>query len=108
MAKGVMVVESRPDPGREEEFNRWYREVHVHDVLDIPGFVSVQRFKLCRRDDEAEVPPPTYLAVYDIEADDLGAPLAELAARSAAGRTQKSDAMSSDPPPVVRLFELVE
>ncbi|HXZ63072.1 MAG TPA: DUF4286 family protein [Acidimicrobiales bacterium] len=108
MAKGVMVVESRPEPAREDEFNRWYREVHVPEVLAVPGFVSVRRFKLRPRDVDAQEPPPTYLAVYDVESEDLGAPLAELAARSAAGQTQRSDAMSSDPPPVVRLFELVD
>lgn len=48
---------------------------------------------------------PDYLAVYEIEADDVSAPLRELRRRSAAGETTRSDALQLDPPPVVGLYE---
>ena len=42
---------------------------------------------------------PEYLAVYEIEADDLAAPLHELRRRSAAGETTPSGALSATRPP---------
>jgi hypothetical protein len=46
-----------------------------------------------------------YLAIYDLEADDLTAPVKELGARSASGRSTPSDAIQLDPRPVVTVYE---
>jgi hypothetical protein len=101
VAKGILVVESGPsDPSREDEYNAWYDGPHMADVCAVPGFVGCRRYKL------RGAPTPTYLAVYELEADDLDAPVAELRARSAAGHIARSDALATDPPPTVRLYEL--
>ena len=103
MARGILVVESGPsDPSREDEYNAWYDGPHAADVCAVPGFVGCHRYKRC------DGPTPTYLAVYELEADDLGAAVAELRARSADGRIARSDALRTDPPPTVRLYELVD
>lgn len=105
-----MIVESAPRPGVEEEaFHRWYSERHVPALLSIPGFVSARRYR--RRGDLRGGPDPAgrpFLAVYELEADDLAEPLAELAARSAAGRTGGADALQTSPPPVVTVYELLD
>ena len=99
MPKGIMVVQSCPsDPAREEEFNEWYSQTHVPELLTIAGIVSAHRYKV---HGEADRP---YLAVYEIEADDITAPMKEWAARSAAGQANMSDAMQLDPPPVITFY----
>jgi len=40
----ILQVSTRALAGREEEFNRWYGEVHVGEVLAVPGFSSCRRF----------------------------------------------------------------
>ncbi|MFC5752234.1 hypothetical protein [Actinomadura rugatobispora] len=108
MPKGIMVVQSGPsDPAREDEYNEWYGKTHLADVCAVPGFVGARRYKV--RDGGGEGGAgPSYLAIYEIEADDLAAPLAELRARSISGQIKMSDALQMDPAPVVTFYELIE
>ena len=47
MAKYTFVVMSNPTtPAQEAEYNEWYNKTHIADVLNVPGFVAAQRFKL--------------------------------------------------------------
>ena len=110
MPKGIMVVQSDPaDPSREDEYNDWYDNTHVPEICAVPGFVSARRYKVHRPAVGGDgSPAPAYLAIYEIDADDLMAPAAELRARSAAGQTHGSDALRVDPPPVVTIYELME
>ncbi|MCB2192338.1 MAG: DUF4286 family protein [Deltaproteobacteria bacterium] len=50
------------DPSQEEEWNRWYVEVHVPQVLACPGFHRARRY---RSPDESS--SPKYIAIYDID-----------------------------------------
>lgn len=108
MAKGIMVVQSAPsDPEREDEFNQWYSHTHLPELRAVPGFVSARRYRV--HDARAGAPSAhPYLAIYEIEADDLTGPVNELRARSAAGQTTKTDTLQTDPPAVVTLYELIE
>lgn len=47
-------------PGKEEEFNRWYNEKHLPEVLGCPGFLSAARY-------ECTAGEPRYLAMYELE-----------------------------------------
>jgi hypothetical protein len=103
--KGLMLVQSVPsDPAREDEYNAWYAGKHVADVLEIPGVVSARRYRLVGRRDQA----PTYLAVYELDADDVRAPLRELGGRISSGAIEMSDVIQQDPAPVVTLYELTD
>lgn len=105
MAKGLMLVQSVPsDPAREDEYNDWYAGKHVPEVLEIPGVVSGRRYKLVGRPGT----PPSYLAVYELEADDVRAPLRELGARASSGVIEMSDVIQLDPPPTITLYELTD
>ena len=76
MAKYCFVVFSDPTPGKEDEYNSWYDDVHLPEVLAVPGFVSARRLKI------ADVPaventtlPGRYLTLYEMETDDPDAVL---------------------------------
>jgi hypothetical protein len=75
-ARHQFVVLSNPVDGREDEYNRWYDEVHIHEMVQVPGFVSAQRYRI----DPVFVGSPAhrYAALYDMETDDPAATLAEL------------------------------
>lgn len=75
MARYVYTVFSNAVAGREDEYNSWYTERHLDDVLRIPGFVAAQRFRLALEDAAA---PARYLAIYELETDDPRKALAEL------------------------------
>jgi hypothetical protein len=108
VAKGIMVVESAPaEPERDAEFNEWYSGTHIPEICAIPGFVAARRYRVHERAG-APSTKATYLAIYELEADDLDQPLAELAARSAGGQMTSSDALGRSPAPVVTIYELIE
>ena len=106
--KGIMFVESAPvSAEREGEFNDWYDTIHIPEILSIPGFLGARRFEL--RDSETVPADPSkrrYVAVYELEADDLDAPIREMRARREAGTTTRSDSLQTDPPPVITVYEL--
>ena len=75
MAKYIMLAFSNPVPGREDEYNAWYDEFHVPEMLMTPGLVAAQRYRV------APVEPPDYpgyqpmpykyLNLMEMETDDL-------------------------------------
>lgn len=94
-----MYVETRPSsPERQAEFDKWYNEVHLKEVCDIDGVLSARRYAPV----DGEGP---FVAVYELDADDLGSVIEQLGKRSVSGEIHMSDALQLDPPPVVRLLE---
>ncbi|HLH68533.1 MAG TPA: hypothetical protein VKY90_05775 [Candidatus Dormibacteraeota bacterium] len=67
------LVQTNALPGRDREFNDWYTNRHIYDILAVPGIVSAQRFRLSsarRSSNYSSMPPPfEYLALYDIDGD---------------------------------------
>ena len=103
MPRGIMVVQSRPsDPAREDEYNQWYSHTHLPEIRAVPEFVAARRYKVHNGADHS------YLAIYEIDAEDLTDPVKELQARSASGQMHLSDALQLDPPPTVTLCELLD
>lgn len=76
-----MLVLSNPVAGREVEYNDWYQNVHLRQMLALEGFRSAQRFVLSRPMTERGT--WSYAAIYEIETDDIDAVLERV--RSAAG-----------------------
>ena len=107
MPKGIMVVQSSPaDAEKDAAYNEWYSGTHVPELLAIPGFVSARRYRVAGGAKEGQ---HSYLAVYEIEADDLTVPVKEIRARSASGQTTSAgDLVQADPPAVVTLYELID
>jgi hypothetical protein len=101
-----MVVQSAPsDPEREDEYNNWYASKHLPQVCAVPGIVAVRRYKV-RGGGDGQA--PEYVAIYELDADDLTGPMRELRARSASGQIHISDVLRLDPPPVVTLYEQID
>jgi hypothetical protein len=109
MRKGILLVQSGPvDPSREDEYNDWYTNTHIPDMLAGPGFVSARRYRRVN-DTVTPSPLPAYLAIYELESDDLAEPLAARRERRARGLTSPtSDALATDPPAVMTTYELLE
>jgi hypothetical protein len=107
MPKAIMFVQSRPSsPDCEDEYNDWYTNTHLEDVLAIPGITGARRFKASK----AAPPPagaPEYCAIYELNIDDLDSVMPELAARFADGRMRMTDAMEMDPAPAFTIYELI-
>ena len=102
MAKHIFLALTNPVEGKEPEFNEWYNTHHVPDVINVPGFVSGQRFKLSDSQFGGEASKAyKYLAVYEIETDDIAATIKELRALAAVPRTSlpptRSTASASRP-----------
>jgi hypothetical protein len=85
------VVLTNAVEGHEAEFNDWYSNTHLADVVAIPGFVSADRFELA----EFQRTLPQ-LAIYEIETDDLKWVTEELGRRSGTPAMVISDAMHKD------------
>ena len=92
----LYLVFGNPAEGREDEFNEWYDNVHVPEVLATPGMLTAQRFEL--RDTELSraegVPAPThrYLTVYEMEGD-VDATMAKIGEAVLSGEMKMSDAL---------------
>lgn len=87
-AMGEKQVRSKPAKGaphlffaltnaikeEEENFNRWYDEVHLPEVIThLPDFVAGQRYKLSPHQRRETAPAWEYLAVYELRSDDVAA-----------------------------------
>ena len=66
--KHLVVVLTEPVPGRESEFDDYYENTHLDEVLATTGWEKAQRFRLT--DQTGRECPLPYLALYEVEADD--------------------------------------
>ena len=73
MEKWFLTVESNCcDPSKEKEFSDWYKNTHLPDILEIPGFVYAAFYENTNPSEGQG----KFLAIYDIETDDLAGALA--------------------------------
>ena len=64
--------------GREKEYDRWYLNHHIHELLEVPGFAAAQRFTIERAVCEGLLPAFNFLGVYEVRTDDLARSIATL------------------------------
>jgi hypothetical protein len=87
----VYLVMADPLPGREWDFNDGYQNMHMGDLVQLPGWTGAQRFRLV-----PEIMPrhiqPLYrrgnLIIWDQEGDDLGKLQSESRAAIAGGKSR--------------------
>ena len=96
MEKHVFVVLTNAVEGEDDAFNEWYSGVHLADVLKVPGIVAAQRFKLSDVQRDKPPLPYRYLALYEIETDDLNRTLAVLRERAGTSAMVISDAVAPE------------
>lgn len=73
MAKHLLVVLTNPVHGKDDEYNGWYTNQHLGDVVGIDGYVAATRYKLSDAQISGGQLPYEYLAIYEVETDDLPA-----------------------------------
>lgn len=99
MPTGIFLVESEPiSSDSADEFNKWYDETHIPEILTVDGFVSARRF--------VSADGSKFVAVYEIDTD-IDSAKASLQVAAADGRLTKPVAVKLDPPPSQRYFTLV-
>jgi len=91
MGRHVLVVYTNPVEGEEDEYNKWYDETHLPDIVDVPGVVSGTRLKLNPVAGTGEGATHQYLALYEIDGDPA-AVMAEIGARVGNGQMVLSSA----------------
>jgi len=91
MAKFVLVVQSKAQPGRDDDYNAWYDDHHFGEICALPGVTGGRRldYVMSLMGD----PGLPYLALYEVETDDIGATMAEMGKRGASGEMTMSDAL---------------
>ena len=89
-----MVVMSRPTEGREDEYNEWYQNVHLKELVALPGFKSARRYRMARSLVQGEAWP--YMAVYELETEDIDAVLQGLRDAAEKRRLTMSVALDTD------------
>jgi hypothetical protein len=117
MTKYLWAVLTNAEDGADAGFNRWYDDVHLPDLLRVPGIVAAQRYKLAdvqtKRVDGRTVVVAAqdaalqhqYLAVYEIETDDLSAVLQAVSDRAGTPQMRMTDTLKPDASPMC--FELI-
>lgn len=87
----VVMVLTEPTAGKEADFNDYYENIHLEEVLATTRLMSAQRFKLA--DEVGQPCPLPYLAVYEAEADDPAGVIANL--NETRGEREQSDALNT-------------
>jgi hypothetical protein len=60
----LLIIKTDVDLEMEEEFNRWYNEEHIPNLLNVPGVLSAKRGLNLDKG-------PKYIAVYEHENIDV-------------------------------------
>jgi hypothetical protein len=84
MPQALLAVFSNPTSAESEvEYNDWYDHIHLKDVVAVPGIIAAQRFRLVDVEVEGGIPWPAhrYLAIYEVDTDDLDALSEEISRR---------------------------
>jgi hypothetical protein len=102
----LFVFSDCKDPAREQEFNDWYSNVHLPDMLAVPGMISATRWmSASSRPGEHR----RYLAMYEMETDDLEKFDASVRERGMWTMHQGrfSDLPKFDPPDIPRTYKQI-
>jgi hypothetical protein len=59
----ILVTSVDISPEGEEQFNRWYNDKHLPEVMACPGFRSAARYECTHGE-------PRYIAVYELDNED--------------------------------------
>jgi hypothetical protein len=92
LMREIVVTLTDPVEGEDDEYNSWYSDTHLGEVLAIDGFVAAQRFRVV--DGTSPGAPHRYLAIYEIEDGELESAQDRLQAALMGGKLKTSSAIS--------------
>ena len=109
MPRALYTVHSQPSsPEREDEYNDWYDNVHLGELLAVPGTVSARRY---RRAAPQMTPQPEgghrYITVVERDVEDVPAAIADMKSRTSQGFGTGPQLMDHDAPPLVTIWEAI-
>jgi hypothetical protein len=88
----AMLVFANPVPGLENDFNDWYTITHMGDLVQLPGWLGAQRFRIV----SSLNPRPTregyrhgYLIIWDQEGSDYATPQGLMTAAINGGKSRR-------------------
>ena len=92
----MMVATRCTDPQREADFNSWYDDIDIPDVLEVPGYQRARRGKIVDAVVPGLSPLPQigrYVALYDIDSDAIDKTIIEMlmATRKMESRNRSTD-----------------
>ena len=97
----MLYVETRPSsPEQAAQYHEWYSGTHLREIVALDGFVAARRFAPLDVDG-------SFIAIYEIDADDIAAVQVRLAEVVASGRLSTPIGVELDPPPVVRFYRQI-
>ncbi len=64
-AGGCLVVYTSCAPGRDDEFNKWYDEIHAPEICALGPFTEARRYRI--PDTQMLEQKHAYLAIYEYE-----------------------------------------
>ena len=103
MPKYKMLVFTNPTKGGDEaNYNKWYNEQHIPDVCRIEGFTGAQRFK------NTIDGITNYLAIYEVDAPDAAAAIANLTSKAGTDEMVMTDDLDVEGTSVMVYEELTE
>lgn len=99
-ARRMLFVYTRPTEGMEEEYDRWYSDEHLDDILTLDGFDAAQRW-VFDLPHPADGPAPEWrnVALYEVPGDSYDRARAALVASG----EQRAKALAEGTAPQVRL-----
>ena len=96
----AMLVFANPIPGKEAEFNDWYTNTHMGDLVQLQGWMGAQRFRIVTN----VQPRPSaagyahgYLIIWDLEETDANAALGRMTAAIGGGKSRLGAAFNYTP-----------
>jgi hypothetical protein len=93
MSTHFMFAFAKAVDGCKDELNEWFEKQHVPDLLQIPGFVSARRVAVRPLGAREGIPVWDFMAIYEIEAEDVSLVIREAGVRMASGVIKMSEAL---------------
>src|SRR5579862_1411797 len=96
----IMLVFANPIAGHEAEFNDWYQNTHMGDLVQLQGWMGAQRFRIVNN----VQPRPTaagyqhgYLIIWDLEETEAPLALNRMTAAISGGKSRLGAAFNYTP-----------
>jgi hypothetical protein len=101
MPKGIIYLETMPvSSDREAEYHKWYNDTHLAEICSVDGIVSARRFAPT----DGEGP---FIAVYELDCDDLDAVVQRLGELGASGKMSSLELLNMETPPIPKVYRQI-
>jgi hypothetical protein len=99
MPKGIIFLQTMPRSADvEAEYHDWYNDTHLEEICSVEGITGARRFAPTDGDGP-------FIAIYELDTDDLDAVVDRLRELGASGRMSSLQYLSMDsPPPVPKVY----